>query len=184
MFNILFIMRLKRIVIFIFFASLLCHLSKAQRNSLEIKLLNSGKSQFVDRGDFVQCIVSDGERSSRFYFGRVQEVSPEGFALEKMALVRGSGGVVSFTAIQNIEKISINKRGVFPSLASSVIIGQLLYFKHIPEVVVGPLIGVAVYVILVRSIKHKRKSLFENVVNYTIMIVPPGSQNGNDKYFE
>ncbi|WP_188929620.1 hypothetical protein [Dyadobacter endophyticus] len=177
-------MRFRGIVIFIFFASSLCHLSKAQTDSFEIKLLNSGKSQFVDKGDFVQCIASDGESANRFFFGRIQEVGADGFTLEKMRLVPGSGGIVKFSSIQNIEKLSVNKRGVVPSLVASVIIGQLLYFKHIPQAAVGPLIGGAVYVILVRSIKHKRKSLFENVVNYTVMIVPPGSQNGHDKYFE
>lgn len=147
-------------------------------------MLNSGKSRFVDKGDFVQCIVSDSASSNRFFFGKIQEVRAEAFTLGKMRLVPGSGGIVKFSSIQNIEKLSVNKRGVVPSLLASAIIGQLLYFKHIPQAAVGPLIGGAVYVILVRSIRHKRKSHFKNVVNYTIMILPPGSKKRHDKYFE
>jgi hypothetical protein len=154
-----------------------------QDQYFQIKSIGRNKTATVKKGDFLQCIQVSADSMQVFSFGKVRHIDDHGVLLDQNPFLPGSGGFVSYGNMQNLEKISILKRSMLPALIGAYIAGQLIWIENLPKAI-GPVAGVVAVFTLVRSIKHKRKSLFESTVNQKVFLITPAAHKNENSYFE
>lgn len=73
---------------------------------------------------------------------------------------------------------------MLPSLLCGFVLGKLSFAFQLSKPATGPLVSISTYLVMYRSVKRKRKSLFENRVPEAMILIPPGVDVQNDRYFE
>jgi hypothetical protein len=165
----------------ILFLILFAHHARPQ----ELKLRFEEKTEFIRKGDFIQCIARKPDDSQVYIYGKVQDVGLSGILLKKNTLLSGSGGFVEYKDIQKIAKIKIVKKSILPALAGGYIIGQLVFINSIPSALTYIISGGATYLLLLHAIKYNRKGLHRNRINETVFITPsPQVQFNGERYFD
>lgn len=156
----------------------------AQKPYFQIQSVDSKQTVKVKKGQFLQCIQRNTFGQEEFVFGEVITIRHDGIMLRVNPFIPGSGGFVLFEDIVNIDKVKLIKRGMLPSFVCGFALGKLSFAFQLSKPVTGPLVGIATYFIMYRSVKRKRKSLFENRVPEAVILIPPGVGAENDHYFE
>ncbi len=178
-------------LIYLFNRYLLCLLlwlvmpeSVAQKPFFLIQSVKTSKTDKVKKGHFIQCIQKNSFGQEEFCFGEVIDIRHDGVKLRENPFIPGSGGFAFYEDIVNIDKIRLIKRGMLQSCITGLVLGELTIAFQLTRPVTGPLAGIGVYFTMLRAIKRKRKSLFENRVPEVVILIPPGVGPQGDRYFE
>lgn len=156
----------------------------AQKPYFLIQSVKTKKTIKVKRGQFLQCIQKNSFGQESFVFGEVITIRHDGVMLRDNPFIRGSGGFVFYEDIVNIDKVKIVRRSMLPACICGIALGELSFAFSLTSKIMGPISGIATYFIMDRAVRHKRKSLFENRVPETVILIPPGVGAEKDHYFE
>lgn len=158
--------------------------ASAQKPYFLIQSVETKHTIKVKKGQFIQCIQKNSFGEEEFLFGEVVTIRHDGIMLRANPFIPGSGGFTFYEDIVNIDKIKLVKRGMLPSFLCGFILGQLSFAFQLSKPATGPLVSISTYLVMYRSVKRKRKSLFENRVPEVMILIPPGVDVRNDRYFE
>lgn len=158
--------------------------ASAQKPYFLIESVETKHTIKVKRGQFIQCIQKNSFGQEEFLFGEVVTIRHDGIVLRANPFIPGSGGFASYEDIVNIDKIKLIKRAMLPSLLCGFVLGKLSFAFQLSKPATGPLVSISTYLVMYRSVKRKRKSLFENRVPEAMILIPPGVDVRNDRYFE
>lgn len=156
----------------------------AQKPYFLIQSVETKHTIKVKKGQFIQCIQKNSFGQEEFLFGEVVTIRHDGIMLRANPFIPGSGGFASYEDIVNIDKIKLIKRGMLPSFVCGFVLGKLSFAFQLSKPATGPLASISTYLVMYRSVKRRRKSLFENRVPETVILIPPGAGAENDSYFE
>lgn len=156
----------------------------AQKPYFLIQSVETKHTIKVKKGQFIQCIQKNSFGQEEFLFGEVVTIRHDGIMLRANPFIPGSGGFASYEDIVNIDKIKLIKRGMLPSFVCGFVLGKLSFAFQLSKPATGPLVGINTYLVMYRSVKRKRKSLFENRVPEAVIVIPPGVGNQEDDYFK
>jgi hypothetical protein len=168
----------------LFLLSLNLPITRAQKPYFLIQSVDSKRTVKVKKGQFLQCIQRNTFGQEEFVFGEVITIRHDGIMLRVNPFIPGSGGFVLFEDIVNIDKVKLIKRGMLPSFVCGFVLGKLSFAFQLSKPVTGPLVGISTYFIMYRSVKRKRKSLFENRVPEAVILIPPGVSGQEGHYFK
>lgn len=156
----------------------------AQKPYFLMQSVKTNQTTKVKKGQFIQCIQKNSLGQEEFLFGEVITIRHDGVKLRDNPFIPGSGGFVFYEDIVNIDKIKIIKRGMLSACVAGIVLGKLTVAFQLTKPFTGPLVAIADYYVLVRAVKRKRRSLFENRVPEKVILIPPGVDFQNDRYFE
>jgi hypothetical protein len=164
------------------FLSLLgLHDTKGQENHVQIKEIGKKDYITVKKGSFIQCIQETNGVIQIFSYGRVKRITCDEIILEANRIMPGSGGVIKYHNILNIEKVRVVNRAILPSIIFGGALAPLYVAFRIPILAVGPIVAVSTSFILAISIRKKNKKLFQNRVGESVILITPKNPNS---YFE
>ncbi len=156
----------------------------AQKPYFLIQSIETKHTIKVKKGQFIQCIQKNSFGQEEFLFGEVVTIRHDGIMLRANPFIPGSGGFASYEDMVNIDKIKLIKRGMLPSLVCGFVLGKLSFAFQLSKPATGPLVSISTYLVMYRSVKRKRKSLFENRVPDAVIVIPPGVSGQEDYYFK
>lgn len=156
----------------------------AQKPYFLIQSVKTKETTKVKKGQFLQCIQRNTFGQEEFVFGEVTTIRHDGIMLRVNPFIPGSGGFVLFEDVVNIDKVKLIRRSMLPSFVCGFALGKLSFAFQLSKPVTGPLVGIGTYFIMYRSVKRKRKSLFENRVPEAVILIPPGVSGQEDHYFK
>lgn len=174
----------RNVYLVLFLLALIPSMVIAQKPYFLIQSVETKHTIKVKKGQFIQCIQKNSFGQEEFLFGEVVTIRHDGIMLRANPFVPGSGGFASYEGIVNIDKIKLIKRGMLPSFVCGFVLGKLSFAFQFSKPATGPLVSISTYLVMYRSVKRKRKSLFENRVPEAVIVIPPGVSVQQDRYFE
>jgi hypothetical protein len=159
-------------------------ITRAQKPYFLIQSVKTSQTTKIKTGQFIQCIQKNSFGQEEFLFGQVITIRHDGVKLRDNPFIPGSGGFAFYEDIVNIDKIKITKRGMLPASIAGIVLGELTVAFQLTKPFTGPLTAIAIYYVMVRAVKRKRRSLYENRIPQAVIVIPPGVGAQNDHYFE